>query len=823
MSVALGWVKVVAVALLLAEAGARPGLALLGWLGARLRRPLERAALGLLVGMVGFGTAMLGVACAGVFFPPVIVAVAVGLLAASWRVAPRSSVLAETWAGARAAGLPAALGIAATLLPAAFALLTAETEHDSFLYHLGVPWQFLQFHAAQVDNVSWTFHYPLPIDLSFVVPILLGDDRLAKWMVAGCWLAANAVWLDRAARRGGGRLTWLGAWLMLGGISTFWLLTRTKNDLPAAALIVAGMLVHAEGRGLLGALLLGAGAAAKLTYLPLAVVWLALTDRPWRDRIAGLVCLGFAPLPWFAKSWLVTGDPLFPFAWRWFPTFNWGPANDAIMRLFLGETGHTGLLATLKGLPGVLWSAWKVDYPQASLALVALLWRPRARRVLGVLAAAQALTMVGHGTSRYLLPSVWFACLAAAGELEALRGRWKTVAIGAFAAAAVYRVGVRYHEAGIVWSEILLPADGFRDVHMRSYEQSIAMLRKYQVARVLSAGERLTYRLPARVLYTGEIGETPLVWKCVTETRTRERLEVRFRQIGARWLLYNFISASWLSTRYGSFPWDVPMLRRYLLFCREHLEAADMTENNDFFTGASYLYRLRRDRLNPPPVTVLFLPGTEAIYQQSLILANMNRFPDLLKESLRLFKIIPEVGHSWNQVGHAYALLRDIEHAFPFLLKFTVAGMMDETNIPELGIAAARKRQVDLADWALGISVKRYVNQKSVILLNMGYARTIRAENALMKGKPADAMKLLEEGEAIVRSADVAHEAPEQAEFQRTTLAAIAADKGVACEIAGQKALAGQYFREAVSIAPELPMAAKWKAEADKLPQTLGF
>ena len=168
--------------LLLAEAWGRIGGGVTEWAEGRRRSPLAAWGMGYLAGWSAAGAALLGLALTGLCTRGAIWGVLALLLAGS-RPAWRRDLM--TWGAAREAcarmgrGL-ALVGLAA--LPGLYGLLVPEDEQDALIYHLGLPWQLLQSHRAVVSWVPAAFHLPLPLDLGFMVPLLLGEERLAKWL-----------------------------------------------------------------------------------------------------------------------------------------------------------------------------------------------------------------------------------------------------------------------------------------------------------------------------------------------------------------------------------------------------------------------------------------------------------------------------------------------------------------------------------------------------------------------------------------------------------------------------------------------------------------
>ena len=139
---------------------------------------LDGVGIGALLGLSIFGFACLGLALAGLFAPLAIVGAFVGMVVVA-RVPWRHSFVITS---AREFGAVGRLGIAFTvvaLAPVAWYLLLPESHPDCWAYHLGVPWQYLMAGRAIHDFVQPGFHFSLPFEMAFALPLSLGDDRLA--------------------------------------------------------------------------------------------------------------------------------------------------------------------------------------------------------------------------------------------------------------------------------------------------------------------------------------------------------------------------------------------------------------------------------------------------------------------------------------------------------------------------------------------------------------------------------------------------------------------------------------------------------------------
>ena len=113
-------------------------------------------------------------------------------------------------------------------------------------------------------------------------------------------------------------------------------------DLPAnyqTAGIPEFWRIDARGWLGVGALSVGLAAGSKLLGWPYLILFVASTvvvlwrrPQPGRMRTMalGLLVAAVPSVPWLARAWLLAGDPLFPFAYRWFQEAGWNACTAAL-------------------------------------------------------------------------------------------------------------------------------------------------------------------------------------------------------------------------------------------------------------------------------------------------------------------------------------------------------------------------------------------------------------------------------------------------------------------------------------------------------------
>ncbi len=834
---------------LLSEAAARIGAGVLPLIYRRSTSrlatgvALERFGLGLLLGWAALGIAYLGLALAGLFTPLALAGCALALLCGSRAMWEPRLLLATAAAEGRSLGGGLAV-LVLGLAPAVLFMLLPEGEHDVWVYHLGVPWQYLQAGRAVLEHVQMRYHYPLTFEMAFALPLIAGDDRLAKGMVISCFVAASAVFAARCLKAGRPVLAWLGPLLVLSSTSDQMqvLIMMCKSDVPAASLFVTGAMLQLAGAWAPGAFLLGLCVASKLVYGPVVAVWslfflpslkksptggLYLDTINWKRLIWWAALLVLPLMPWMVKSWLATGNPVYPFATGIFPSLEWAEPNREAFELYR-VTNLPGGVSPRGHLPAAWFTYLKENHLLLLLFLPGLLLLSRHRRAAWACTVGQVVILGTALFGRYFLPSAWLLYLLIAEEAGRLPSRLKTAAAAALAAYALLSIGLAPETTRLKWKNLFAP---WPQVLQRSFttllevEQILAPPGTPAVSwwpkaprppRVLSIGEWRTYRFPGRLLFNGMYGETPLVWKVTKESRDLTELSKKFWQLGARRVLYNYVTVDWAALRYGSFPWDRRSLRLYVEFCKRHLKILGRTERCDYVNGGFYVYEILRRPLLPPPSAIWFAPGTDSMYGPGIRAENRRHLEVALREYLAAFELLPDVGQAWNRVGHAYTLLNDQPNALRYLRKFGEAGMMDAMNLLDFGAAAVRVRELDLAERVLADAYVRYPHHRHIVLINQGFWNGQKAFQEFV-GKRIDAAeKYVELGLQVM--ANVPEEVdPANEPARRAALAYLLGIKAEVHLVRGERNLAAKWFAQAAQLDSEVPMAPRWRALATQL------
>jgi hypothetical protein len=450
-------------------------LATIGWalitlmaaygLGERLLRLLrlewtsrsERAVYAMGLGLAGLALLTLG--GGAVFLLRRDVFIGVSLLLGVWSARP----LAEAWrdAKARPPSFRDPFVTVLVLVAAALALLTlsrplSPTVHsDSLAYHLAVPQRYLELGGIvflpDLAPSNWQFI----VQMLHLWSLALDGPLLAQLLNHAVLFLAAAATGTVTARHFGPRAGAVALLIVIG--------LRTSKDLLGSGTDMFGLTLYSmlllgawirwweapEDRrtSILLGLCLGCCAATKLLGLvPSAIILSSCVARMLlRLRTGGARGIGLMVLaavaasvaagPYYLKNWILSGNPVYPFAFGLFGGRAWNGDAQVQLWTYLMNFGQPE-----RDLGGWLRMPFQAVLLRSSLALgllpLALLVRPRDWRLGLPFLLAGILVLLwwcGSQQSRFLLPArAVMAVPAGAGmaaALERLPGsRWRRAA-----------------------------------------------------------------------------------------------------------------------------------------------------------------------------------------------------------------------------------------------------------------------------------------------------------------------------------------------------------------------------------------------------------
>lgn len=475
---------------------------------------LERNLCGLALGLGLLAYGMLALGLARALYPPAGWCLLLALGAAGareWGAMAREIGAAArraarlTWAGRGLAllfALLAAIPLVGVWTPPVVGLGTAYTEWDSLSYHLADPKIYLGAH--RIFYLPWESHsnFAFTAEMWYTYGLMLGGVPLAKLFHFACGAGACAGVYALGARLASPRTGLLAALLLGSTPLVLWEAGTAYSDLAGTFFVTLTLLAFVrglsgrEGRWLwLAAVLMGLTLSAKATALTTLallasalLVWrLRALAEAWPRALAATAAWCALALlvgcPWYVKSAAYTGNPVYPFYSRLFPSRNWSAALGAQYDASNANFGAGKTLGEVHSPTQAALSPWNLtmflvpghpppspnfrpfnDFqtPLAALSplLLAALFFPAFGRgapggikaLAGYALLSLLLWFATVQYARYLLPTLPALCLLAAWVVErAWQGRWRSryALAGLGVCSLVFTLGVGFQLAAM--------------------------------------------------------------------------------------------------------------------------------------------------------------------------------------------------------------------------------------------------------------------------------------------------------------------------------------------------------------------------------------
>jgi hypothetical protein len=343
-------------------------------------------------------------------------------------------------------------------------------EWDGLAYHLAIPKIYLQQH--HIGPLPWMSHsnFPLSLEMLYGLGLALKGQILAKLFHFGCGfllILAVYAWGNAAFGRGSGLLA---AALLASVPLFFWEATIAYNELAFALFCFLSIWAwwkssreDTKSWVMLSGIFAGLALATKMLagfliiFILLALLWQKLSKKAAPENTPGTALLAgiwllpaiLIAAPWYIKSYLWTGNPVYPFFYSLFDGKYWSQVlagqYSAAQAVF--GMGH--------GLQWLLASPWTLtmygyrfyDQPESMrlfnllftvigpiflIFLPAIIWRARQETILRFLLAYCGIALLVWflltQQNRYLLPILPPLALAAAGVMTWLAkvNNWST-------------------------------------------------------------------------------------------------------------------------------------------------------------------------------------------------------------------------------------------------------------------------------------------------------------------------------------------------------------------------------------------------------------
>jgi hypothetical protein len=698
----LGFVAVVAlVALVCWLAGGRI-LPLL--VRRRLATAGEAAAAATATGWVALGLLLFGLALTGLYSPVVIAGACIASAAAG----------ARSRGGRRGGTAPGrsfwrnALLVAAPVLAALPFVLVPPVYVDFNQYHMAAPAHFLAAHRFVTGGVNNAFHFQLTGEMLNALALIAGNDAIATGLALIPFAAALVIvagWLRRTA---GDEAAGLAIGMIVTTKVTYIAAGTGKNDLAEAGVCLIACVFQIGGRRALAAAFWGAACAVKingLVFAGLAWIWhewsrVRGARGRWRPDSGWILLVLVPAAPWFAKSWILKGDPQWPALSGLWPGALWDENNRVALASLMGGGG---------GIAGGVRAVWHavVDCQPAVVAGLPLLFMfgagvPAGLRQAAVFAAAAYAVYaatVGYELSRLMLPALMIWCAVAAVCVARLRERAPRSA-GAVALAIV---------CALSWNpvaESLRLSYDARSVRCLTgaftreqfLESVLTTIRETQldlgalpgVGTVLLVNDHAPYRWPGKAATEEFIDRKP-TWEMTRDAGSVTRLAVRMRQGNITHIATNFVAEESVSASggaYTAYPWSLRQLRLLRDFMKTRTEVAVAPRHCDAANGGYYVYRLLPRGGGSVPL-VFYLPGIQPVIRDiSMPMLDRGDVGASRALALRFAAELPDVGDF--RMMAAFFSHDDWETAYAEYAFLIRAGMVSDFGDALFGIAALR-------------------------------------------------------------------------------------------------------------------------------------
>ncbi len=252
------------------------------------------------------------------------------------------------------------LFLAALIVLNLIGALAPETIWDAHAYHLDLPRQWLK--AGSFVYIPYNFYSTWPLNLSVLYAIGMGliEDPILPQLTHFTFGVLSMLLIYTYLRPRYGSMAALWAGVLFYSIPAMsWLSGTAISDLGIAYFTLAAVIacLHWMENGsfywlVLAAIETGLSMGAKLTglftlaLLVMAVVYVGFTKRKMlrcvvqQAVLVSVIALALA-LPWYLKSYIQTGNPIFPFGYSLFGGKYW--TNHVNTRFLLQQFSFMGI------------------------------------------------------------------------------------------------------------------------------------------------------------------------------------------------------------------------------------------------------------------------------------------------------------------------------------------------------------------------------------------------------------------------------------------------------------------------------------------------
>jgi hypothetical protein len=327
------------------------------------------------------------------------------------------------------------LAVAFTLMPVFWQALTPPTDGDGLGYHLTAPKRWLQTGDLHYLPTLPHTQAPMGVEMLFTLALALRSDTAAKLIhfalgVVGLLavfalgrrlrhpavgfgaVALFLTGLPKIEPLGlfGSAFVDLGITCQLACATLAWVLWRRSQARAwwLCAALFAGFAVSFKLNGVFIGLALGV----------LVLIELRLNGKTWPQALGssvGFIALAQVPLlPWLWRTWLQTGNPIYPELSGLFPTRDWSPAEATTFNTYMKYYNWGVSLGPGRSL------AWRklvrvLGMVGVTVIGAGIVWRWRDREARALVLLVTLLLLAGMAATglylRFCLPLLPLMCL----------------------------------------------------------------------------------------------------------------------------------------------------------------------------------------------------------------------------------------------------------------------------------------------------------------------------------------------------------------------------------------------------------------------------
>ncbi len=487
--------------------------------------------------------------------------------------------------------------LAVILLLLLILVLVPTMTYDAMVYHLALPSRYIQTHCIHYIPYICFSNYSMNMEMLFTIGLLLGNDTLSKLIHFMFGLLSGAGIFCLSKRYFGQNAAWFSLLTFFSIPLVCFIMVQPFNDLGLVFYEI--MAVYAfvnwtttEQKGqkswlFMSALMCGFAIGVKYTggicavILIAGVIWEGIRSRHgFRSTMTNLSLLMIIPLilnlPWFIRSFIYTGNPVYPMLYPLFSfsSINWNDFNH--MRYIHEMTAGYGPQVVWYLKPFVSIYQLSLDLkgngvpvcPIFLLLLFGSILVRKTHRVFKLLAVYCLLFfLIWLWTSpvdRFLLPCMGILSIITGNIGHSLLQKRKISQL-VIAMIILCCLWNAYHLCRTIWAnsywKCIHRAAGQQLLKEQSpiadYYSTVTYMNNNlpSNSKVLFIGEARSYYCQREVLVNSHL-DTTIIVEMIRKSRDEDDLFKRLKQQGITHILYNQTGADWLSQRFDYFHWD---------------------------------------------------------------------------------------------------------------------------------------------------------------------------------------------------------------------------------------------------------------------------